>query len=625
LHSSLDFEMAFSDVSLENSITKIVMSLGGCHSYLKLRPGVDIKSLEKKISQNGAKYYFIPPGLKDEARIEFYLQPFHDVPFESHRWDYFKVKSKPLLYTLSAVAIVVLVMAWINYINLTLSAQGKRLKEIAVRKTIGSNTKQIIAQFVCESLVINLIAFFTALTLMQLIVIPVKVYLNFDIPQFRYASPSSAIFIFITIFIGILINGVVPIVITLRKNTRTIFQLSTRKHSLGGFSNMLSAIQFSAALILVIWATTAFSQLNYVLNKDLGIRKDNISVIELPREQNATTPQKLRTLSGECIRESLGEETTYYRTMVGDLDNFMICIRRNEASNEVCIDSNGGVDESFIPFFGIKLLAGRNFLPDRPADSTSIIVSPDALARLGINQDEAVGMSIDVNSGGFVGTYKKATIIGIISDYEQRPLLTGGDLGNHRGIILTYKNHLVSDNYPSKLAIRHRAVNLSELSKKIAGIYHREFPRDILKIYTLTDHINGHYADEAFARNQITFFTILAMLIASLGLLGNITNRVHEKKKEVGIRKILGAGGWHVAEILLKATLVQMLTAIIIAFPIASYLARFYIQKFSAQAHLTVYHYVAPLLLMFVILIVTTGSILWRTLKSNPVDALRYE
>jgi putative ABC transport system permease protein len=144
-------------------------------------------------------------------------------------------------------------------------------------------------------------------------------------------------------------------------------------------------------------------------------------------------------------------------------------------------------------------------------------------------------------------------------------------------------------------------------------------------MYSLTEHINEHYADEAYARNQIGFFTILAILISSLGLLGTITNRVHEKKKEVGIRKILGAGAWNISLILLKATVVQMLIAILVAFPVATYLVKGYIQRFSEQVGLTLYHYIVPLIIMFILLIITTGSMLSRALKSNPVDALRYE
>jgi putative ABC transport system permease protein len=223
LHTSLDFQIAFSAASLEKSISQVVMSLGGCHSYFKLQPGVDRKSLEEKVSRTGVKYYYRTPGQEYRTRMELYLQPFRDVPFESHRWDYTKLKSKPLLYTLSFVAVVVLVMAWINYINLTLSAQGRRLKEIAVRKTIGSRVRQIVTQFVAESLVINLIAIFSALTFMQLIERPVRAYLNFEIPHLRDISGSSMIFIIMTISIGILINGIIPIVITLKKTPGRYF------------------------------------------------------------------------------------------------------------------------------------------------------------------------------------------------------------------------------------------------------------------------------------------------------------------------------------------------------------------------------------------------------------------
>jgi putative ABC transport system permease protein len=287
----------------------------------------------------------------------------------------------------------------------------------------------------------------------------------------------------------------------------------------------------------------------------------------------------------------------------------------------MALDISGGVDEHFIPLYNIKLVAGRNFGPDLPVDKTAILLSEDAVRRLGFASiGQALESKVILPLNGNIAV----NIVGVYKDYEFRPFLMGMR-EDGRGSILTYKQNLVSWFTPKKISMK---VDMAQSEKTIAALQHQytsSFGESVFEWRFLEDNIARQYAAEKIARNQITLFTGIAIFIACLGLLGMISNKAVEKTKEIGIRKVFGAQKHHIARLLLSATVVQVTVATLIGIPLAHYLIRQYLEKFSERVPLQWWHYGVPLLVLLLVMFCTVVSVLMKASKRNPVESLRYE
>ena len=285
------------------------------------------------------------------------------------------------------------------------------------------------------------------------------------------------------------------------------------------------------------------------------------------------------------------------------------------------------MDEDFIPFYGLNLLAGRKFIKDN--QMPGIIISRFAATRLGFNSPEdAVGTKINIQQG--TGNVLEAEVIGVIENFRNWSFLnmsqTSSEANNQgRGVVLLYNDQLFDGSVPEKISVRISSQNFEETIASIETLFKREFPSNVFTWYFLDDKMNEVYAHEKVARNQIVLFTGLALLIACLGLLGLISNKAVEKTKEIGIRKVLGARLDQIAAILLNTTIKQIVAATIIGIPVAYYLTELYLEKYSERITLQWWHFTLPVAILVVIMFSTIASILWKAAKSNPVEALKYE
>ena len=275
------------------------------------------------------------------------------------------------------------------------------------------------------------------------------------------------------------------------------------------------------------------------------------------------------------------------------------------------MDSNG-VDEDFVSLFGLKILAGRNFINDDRSDR--IIITRFAAERLGYKSPEdAIGSRINVLVQGEEG-WKEADIIGVVENFRNVPffesestsqLNTGG-----RGVVLTYKDQLSEKAFtPEVLSVRVSPNHFEETIATIEKLCKREFPSMVFSWSFLDDKVNEVYAQEKIARNQIILFTTLAVVIACLGLLGMISNKVVEKTKEIGIRKVLGAQLYNIARVLLNSTIKQIAMATMVGIPVAYYLTQQYLEKYSERISLQWWHFALPVLILALIMFSTVASV----------------
>jgi len=623
-NTHLSFDMAISTATLGNSIGTIRVTNGGAFCYLKLEQGVDLPAFEKKVQAFTQEHF--TKLLKNTCATcdaEAYLQPLTDLPFNSGVWfDTVKTKSRYLLMALSTIAVLILVMAWINYINMAVTANLKRVKELAARKTVGARYGDFIIQFVWEALIVNALAALLAFIIIQTVRVPAEQMLQFYIPDLRDTSPTALAIVALTLALGTLFTGVYPAIITLRANPCVLFGTFKTLRKGNAFSNVLTTLQFSFAVILITWIFSIHLQLGYILNKDLGIRQDQIVTVDLPLMYNQVSDGTLHAFTEEVAKIPGISGRTVSHSIPG-LESKFIGLSRN--GKWITAQSNGAVDESFIPLYHIGMVAGRNFRQDNPADQQSILVSQTAATRLGIDHPtDAIGQTVFVQRSDWSPETVKATIIGVFEDYKVDPLFSS--INNRDGIVLLYKNYLVPDNITArKISLLVNPADISGTLKEVGDLYNATFAGQVFNWNFLDRQIGRFYDQEKTTRNQITFFTLLAVGIACIGLLGIIRNKAVEKTKEMGVRKVLGARFHHLTTLLLSTTARQVIIATILGIPAAVILTQRYLEKFSDRISLQWWHYAIPTLILILVMLATVASTLWKVNKTNPVDALRYE
>jgi len=274
-------------------------------------------------------------------------------------------------------------------------------------------------------------------------------------------------------------------------------------------------------------------------------------------------------------------------------------------------------------------LGGRNFIKDDQPDV--ILISRFATTRLGYKlPEEAVGSRISIALQP--GNWKEANVVGVFEDFRLASFLNmsqssteANDQG--RGIVLTYEGQAVDGTniVPEKISIRLSPQNFEETIASIENLYEQQFPGNTFTWYFLDEHASQVYGHEKTARNQIVLFTALAIFIACLGLLGMLSNKVVEKTKEIGIRKVMGAQLHQIAQLLLNTTFKQIIIATILGIPVAYYLTQQYLEKYSVRITLQWWHFALPVMILILIMLATVASVLFKAAKSNPVEALKYE
>jgi len=276
------------------------------------------------------------------------------------------------------------------------------------------------------------------------------------------------------------------------------------------------------------------------------------------------------------------------------------------------------------------LLAGRNFIQDERKNV--IVVSQVAAERLGYKKpEEAIGRRVEVRIGD-MREWREVEIIGVINDYrldhffnwnESNSNLANGGKGG--GILLSYKTSITGTYITEKIALKMNTDQIDQAIPQIEMLFKEKFPGNAFSWYFLADHLNRWYINEKFTRNQLILFTFLAVGIACLGLIGMIANKVLNKTKEIGVRKVLGAGSIDIGIILMNTTIRQFVLSVACGVPLAWHLTEQYLDKYSERVTLEWWHYAIPVGLLLFIMFATIASILIKAARTNPVESLRYE
>ena len=620
-NSHLNFDFVMSGAGYDDAHLKQFGSgLGSC--YVKLTKGSTIESFNAELTPRQQSLYSFVRQDCAHCDVTAKAQKLTDVVFSKWRTGHInKYKSKFLIEALALVAFTVLAFAWINYISLSVNSLNKRLDEIATRKSVGAERNDFLVQFLVESLLMNVISFGIALTLVQLVGRIAQDWFGFYIPSWNEISVKTSLITLATLGIGVAIATICPLILIIRRKPTELFKKFRGTIRSGRFSLALVTAQYSIATILLVWIGAVYFQLNFLLNKDIGIQKEGLIVVDGPLLMSDANIAKISSLLTEAKRFLGVVDATASFNTVTDVDISGVNVRLPGSETWFGQDTNGGVDESFLTTFNIQLIAGRNFQDDNPADQKSILISKASALRLGFSSpEEALGQHIVLMEGE---ANVEVKVIGIFKDYEFRPYFSEVT-ERDRGVVLTYKSYAVPEFKPLKMTFKIDLQKTDEVIELIEALFQKTY-QEPMKWTFLDEKLGMQYADERSTRNQLAFFSVLAVGITCLGLLGMISNKVIEKTKEIGIRKVLGARMDQIAALLLNTTVKQVVVANLVGIPLAYYLVQEYLTKFSERLEMSWWHYTIPALVLLIIMFATITSVLYKTAKSNPVDALKYE
>ena len=516
------------------------------------------------------------------------------------------------VYFLLGVAFLVIISAFVNYINLATSKALDRAKEVGIRKVIGSTKNQLRIQFLFESFLVNLIAGFIAVLLV--IAIRSKFIEVAGLPESFAIFRDLFFWIMLGsfIFIGLLLSGLYPAFVLSSFNPALVLKGNYTHSTQGVFlRKTLVVFQFAITIILLIQIFTVNEQLDYMRNMDLGVHTDHTIVIKAPTQNIAR--QNYGVFKQSLLANSNIKSVSLSMAVPGELGNEMSTTTGINLSEKI-VDHHYNfyitdIDADFIPLMGMELLAGNNFNESSHIDKRELIVNEEAIRLWGIRDaKKAIGKKLS-----FWGS--EWTIKGVLKNYHQESAKSP-----YVPII-----HMFSTYFGSLASIKFTNDDPKKQVAQIKKIYTSIYPSEPFNYFFMDDLYDQQFKEEQRFRSVFAVLTGFAILIACLGLFGLATFTVAKRKKEIGVRKVLGASVINILVLLSNNFLKTVLLSVIISIPITYLLTQRWLENFAFRIELNWWLFLVPVLLVFILVIISISIKTIHSAMANPVESLRSE
>lgn len=579
------------------------------YSYIKLKEGVIKENFENKI-----KNYLIEKLDEevDDAKFSLlpYLQPITTIHLESRLIGELKPNSdKSYIYILSLIALSILFIAGINFMNLSTARSASRAREVSIRKIMGSDRKKLIYQFIGESVFLSILAFLFALVLIEILL---PVFNNITHKNIEFNSYLNTVLIFSFLGIAILIgifSGSYPAFYLSSFNPVKVLQSKLRSGSSNKkLRNILVFVQFMISTGLIACTFIIFSQLKYIKEKKLGFNKENSIAIFL---RNDEIKRNAKSLKEEFSRIAAVESASLASSIPGMSLNGSSYFPEGY-DEEAWLVYEFDVDEDFIKnTFKMEFLSGRNFSAQFPTDSSAVIINETLKKNL--KWENALGKTLRSNND--MNDRSELHVIGVVKDFHFRSL--------HEKIEPTMIHF--SQSIPNLLILRLYPGNIQknmELLEKTWTNLNPELPFD----YEFIDEsFNGLYNSEQRLSYLFTYLSVFALFIALLGLLGLVSYTAEQRTKEIGIRRALGASTFSISKMFSLEYLKLIIFSSILAWPVSYKFMDIWLQDFSYRITIPVWPFIisALIILFFSILVINIQTL--KTSMISPVKSLRYE
>lgn len=616
-HLHTDFLVSFSTIGFNLDAD---WDWGNFYTYVQVQPGVDQKTVESKIPEllNKRIGKFITDGAKAGYRIEFLLQPIQSIHLESKLYGEIEPNGDSRTTNfLNIIAILILFIAWINYINFSIARSAENSKEISIRKINGSSRSQLIVQLLTDAATVNLLAMCISVGIIQLALPVLKLLIGLpDAIAFTWETGVIVLAIFVA---GTLCSGLYPAIFISNLNPISLLKGKISRSAINlTLNKALIVFQFTASVILIIGTITVFSQLTFMRDKELGLNLEQTIIVKGPAVKDSTYQATLSSFANEtkgipgvssfAVSSSIpGEEVYWSRSF----------FRKDRPDNTIgCAII--AIDENFFDLFGARFSAGNNYPDGSTSRQNDIIINETAARAFGYAEPSlAVDETIIWNEND---EQLPKRVIGVVKDFNQQSLRKKVE-----PIVFTLKEYVnapwAGEFYVFKMSVDDLKLTMDSIRELWQSVY----PENPFDFFFLDEFFNAQYNNDKRFGNVFTVFSGLAIFIASIGLFGLTAYMTAMRTKEIGVRKVLGSSTFALVRLLSANYLMLVLISFIIACPIAMVLMEEWLSQFAYRIPLSIWIFISAGFICFFIAITTVGIKSWQSATVNPVRSLKYE
>lgn len=580
----------------------------GFMTYILLKEGVNAQALETKLAS------FVDKQNNAEGHsMVFHLQPLTDIHLDSDYYGEFKNNGdRQATSFLAVVAVLILIIAWINYINLSTAKSIERAKEVGVRKVMGGFRKQLVQQFLMESLVINSAAIAIALTISVLVMPWFSEITERELSYALFKQPLFWLVMVGLILMGSLLAGLYPAFVLSAFKPVEVLKGKFRNSSRGVvFRKGMVIAQFIASITLVVGTFTVYTQLTFMRNQELGVDLDQTLVLNAPNITDSTYARKFEAFKNTIVQYPEVKFLSVSSAVPGSQPYWNAGgIRRlSQTEDEAKQYRVISMDADYVQLFGLETLAGRAFSNESQGEEDNIMLNESAFAQMGFsNLQEAIGEQINFWGDTF-------RIIGVVKNFHQESLKKSFD-----PLIFRY-----SANDGDFFSIKFNTSEVKQSIAKFEDHWKAFFGGNPFIYFFLDEHYDKQYkADQRFGQ-VFGIFSGIAIFIACLGLFALSSLTAIQRTKEIGVRKVLGASVPSILTLIGKDYLLLLIAAILVSTPIAWWLMDNWLNNFAYRTELAWWIFAVPTILVIVIALTTVSIHTWRAANINPGQTLKYE
>jgi putative ABC transport system permease protein len=584
----------------------------GFYTYVRLKHGTDPEQINLDMSG------FIQENFGEalnqrQLQLIYTLQPIRDIHLNSRLMHELDVNNdKTSINLLAIISWFILVIAWMNYFNLSTIASLRRLKEIGVRKVNGASRNDIIKQLLFESFLVNLFAFLLAFLLIEILNPGFNSFAG--LPSTSRIMTESWFFVYVTIIFlaGVLSSGVYS---STRLGSNKLTAILKGTHSIGkGNSEMrkiLVSFQFIIAIALISSTIIVYSQHRFMVNRDLGFRLHDMMVVKAPRVGGQELASGFTSFCNE-LRQIAGISNASFSSVIPGKSNmfnrggFFRVGDQDPSPKNMRVTE---VDENFFDTFQIKFLAGEGFTGNPETDQNRVVLNYNAAILMGFEDElQAINQKITLGERIF-------DVSGVVTDFHQlspkeatEPQIFWRPVRNQGYFTINYTN-----------------MHPQDLIKIVEGLYDSFFPGNPYVYLFLDEYYNLQFLHDQRFGSVLGLFSLMVGFVTILGLIGLSAYTAEQRKKEIGIRKIIGASQGNIFLLLFRNYITLWIIASVISVPLAWYFMTRWLNNFFMRMTPDLLVFIIPALIVLIVCLLTVVIISMRIVRLNPVESIKYE
>jgi putative ABC transport system permease protein len=548
------------------------------------------------------------------ANLTLELQPITDIHLKSNITHEIEPNGNiTTVYIFIVVAILIILISSINYINLSVANSSTRTLEVGIRKMFGANKKALFIQFLSESIVLVLLSFGLSLLILKLIS---PLFNTITTKSFGFILSQNINYwqiLLLVPVIGIFAGSYPSFYLSSLKPIKILNGIATSGNHKSIFRNSMIIIQFVISIFLLSSTWLIYKQMNYIQNKNLGFKKENTIVASL---RNMEMISQFETLKNEMLRTPGVIDISASSSYLGSFNQRRGFYKDGVSRKEMMMILNLQCDDNFLEMMNIELKEGRYFQKDSESEQNRIIVNETLVKEFGIENPIGKAFRLPANEDqADESSDPKLEIIGVCKDFHYSSL--------HETIkpIIIWKDESLRRYVSIKIDGKNEAATINMISKKWNEIY-PDYP---FEYFFLQNQYDNLYKADVKVGNVFTAFTILAILIACLGIFGLTSYTTEKRTKEIGIRKVLGANASTIMILITKDYIIPILISAVISIPISWYFIQNWLQNFSYRINIQWFIFFFATLLAFLIAVIAINSKAYFAARKNPVESIRYE